>query len=88
MRGLRRYSCALLFISLCVIFLLAYQLLHSCSGFAGNGGDNDMLQKKGCNQDSGESTDNFTKHFESLSQRPLLVRFKWYSRKQTPVHVG
>ena len=22
------------------------------------------------------------------AQRPLLVRFDWYSRKQTPVHIG
>jgi len=24
----------------------------------------------------------------TISNRPLLVRFDWYSRKQTPVHIG
>ena len=24
----------------------------------------------------------------TISKRPLLVRFDWYSRKQTPVHIG
>ena len=24
----------------------------------------------------------------TASKRPLLVRFDWYSRKQTPVHMG
>ena len=27
-------------------------------------------------------------HPVTISKRPLLVRFDWYSRKQTPVHIG
>ena len=27
-------------------------------------------------------------HPVTVSKRPLLVRFDWYSRKQTPVHIG
>ena len=31
---------------------------------------------------------NFTQRLLQLQNRPLLVRFDWYSRKKTPVHIG
>lgn len=27
-------------------------------------------------------------HFQKLSKRPLLVRFNWYSKKISPIHIG
>lgn len=32
--------------------------------------------------------ESFTKKLFRDQRRPLLVRFDWYSRKKTPVHVG
>jgi len=27
-------------------------------------------------------------HYEKLSKRPLLVRFNWYNKKNSPIHLG
>ena len=32
-------------------------------------------------------TANFS-HLKKLSRRPLLVRFNWYNRKNSPIHMG
>ena len=48
-----------------------------------------------CSRDTDEDTplknrvgNRSTVHPVTISKRPLLVRFDWYSRKQTPVHIG
>ena len=51
--------------------------------------------KCGCNQNSRETeynssamAPNFTHVYVKQNKRPLLVRFDWYSRSHTPVHIG
>ncbi len=81
MRALRRHMCTVLLILSSLISFLEW---HACLLRCTSSSNAAMQKEKGRSQ----NIDNFTRHFESLSHRPLLVRFKWYSRKNTPIHVG
>ena len=80
MRGVKLYSCVLLNALFC---LLVVQLLLSDRTEVGV-----LVQEKGRNQRSEQHLSAGLSHYEKLSKRPLLVRFNWYSRKKTPIHVG
>lgn len=79
MRGFKRYSWLLLSSTLCLGWLFGcHYFLSGVEVF--NEAD------KGCNH--AITTGNLSSHYAGLSKRPLLVRFKWYSRKKTPIHLG
>ena len=90
MRLSRWYVCVLLnLLVFAILFFLWEQsrlgrLLEnasrSCSSYQGDTDENTSLKNKVGNRS--------TVHPVTISKRPLLVRFDWYSRKQTPVHIG
>lgn len=83
MRGLRRYSLVFLGVLLFLLWRLSW---HNFSVVGG------AQQEKGCDHTTtGTSTiapGNVSMHYVDLSKRPLLVRFNWYTKKKTPIHLG
>ena len=90
MRLSRWYVCVLLnLLVFAVLFFLWEQsrlsrllenATRSCSSHPGDTDADTSLKNRVENR--------LTVHPVTISKRPLLVRFDWYSRKQTPVHIG
>lgn len=85
MRRSRRYSLVLLAALLCTMFFHFLLLLSRAAEDRGSGAELGGATS-GCHQPPlGQLGSN---RYENLTKRPLLVRFKWYSRKRTPTHLG
>ena len=87
MRFSRWYACVLLNLLVFTILFFLWEQSRL----------NRLLENvaRSCNRDADEDTplknrvgNRSTVHPVTISKRPLLVRFDWYSRKQTPVHIG
>ena len=87
MRPVRCYVCALVNVVFCTAWVLVWILLKEDT--LGNLAVYGEIRKsnQGCNQVPPPNNSNTT-HFAKLWKRPLLVRFDWYSRRQTPIHIG
>ena len=91
MRPIKCYICALLNIIFCVLWIVVWLQVGPSLYL-----ERSPEQRCGCNQVH-KSTNSATliisfdhndTHLSTLSKRPLLVRFDWYSRKRTPIHIG
>ena len=92
---MRRYYYHLFVVPLCLFFFLLILFeLHAPSepantklsqGFFSAGSRYTGNRKSDA---SLSKTAALVKEFQSSTKRPLLVRFNWYTKKKSPVHIG
>lgn len=96
MRVFRRYSCLVLIPLTCLVWPALFHLLLNSLSTGQSGCTPGMAPHP---QDThhhnrhlpalGSSPVNYShQYLHGLAKKPLLVRFKWYSAKKTPIHLG
>ena len=75
-----------------VLILMEMQALNVITN-SQDGMESQIQGRNLCNVDESKDgeygvTSKLVNKFVQTSTRPLLVRFDWYSQKQTPVHIG